>query len=489
MAVKEIEVSNPQADILESLCSRNLFQSGVGSGKSHALTICSGDFIINYPHMRGFIGANTYQQLSKSTLDRVFKVWQLYFGWKRDVHYVVNKVPPKSWIKYGTQLENYDKTISFDNGALIFTASLDNYHAIDGTEFGWAMLDETKDTPEEAVKEVIIARLRQPGMWINAKGELCTVNCGASFNPLYIFTSPAKVDWINEWFGISDQDTIEEIHRHIFSKTDYYVQEKNDMKVVISSTYHNEHNLPNGYINSLIKDYAGNPTRLNMLVYGSPVAKTGGEYWTAFDRMVHVKPVQFEPSMAVHAGFDFNVTPYNTLILSHVVKLPTGKFQIRVFDEICLTSPRNNTEAVCTEAMEKYISKSAGVYYTGDESGKKRDTRGNEHDFHIIERVLRKKIHNASNRRFRSNPGLTASRDFINKLLAGGFDAIEPTIIDPRCKNLIKDLEFLKEGPDGGPLKQHAKDSNGAKYEKYGHCSDAFKYLHIATFKAFFDRA
>jgi hypothetical protein len=139
---------------------------------------------------------------------------------------------------------------------------------------------------------------------------------------------------------------------------------------------------------------------------------------------------------------------------------------------------------VCREAFEKYVSKSSGVFYTGDESGKKRDTRGNEHDFQIIERMFHKKIHNASNRRHRSNPGLTASRDFINKLLAGAIDAIEPTIIDPKCKNLIKDLE----GPDGGPLKQNVKDQNGAQYEKYGHCFDAFKYGHIATFRAFFDR-
>lgn len=490
MAVtKEIEVSDPQDEILTSCCNRNLFLAGIGSGKSHCGGLVSADFIINYPFMRGFIGANTHQQLSKSTLDRIFKVWSTNFGWKRDVHYVVNKIPPKAWIKYGEQLESYDKTISFNNGCLILTSSLENYTAIDGTEFGWGILDETKDTKEEAVKEVIIGRLRQPGMWINPDGELVTLDGQGheSYNPLFIFTSPAKVDWINEWFGISDQEVIEEIHSLIFSKTTYYVKESNDMKVVISSTYHNEDNLPKGFIEGLIRDYAGNPTRLNMLIYGSPVAKTGGEYVTGFDRMTHVKPVQFDPEKAVHCSFDFNVTPYNTLLLFHVVKLNSGKYQMRFFDEICLESPRNNTEAVCREAFDRYVEKAKGLFYTGDESGKKRDTRGYEHDFDIIERMFHKKITNASNRRFRRNPSLTASRDFINKLLAGGFDHIEPTIIDPKCKNLIKDLEFLKEAPDGGPLKQKTKGQNGEMYEKYGHCFDAFKYAHIATYSAYFE--
>lgn len=486
-SVKEIEVSAPQDEILSSCCNRNLFLAGVGSGKSQSAGYLSADFIINFPNVRGFIGANTVKQLSNSTLDRIFKVWALSFGWKQDVHYVVDKIPPKHWIKFGEKLKSYEGTICFDNGCLIFCSSLENYSAIDGTEFAWALLDETKDTREEAVKEVIVARLRQAGIWVNTDGNFVKTPTGKAANPLYIFTSPAKVDWINDWFGISDQEVIEEIHSHIFSKTDFYCSEKDDMKVVISSTYHNEHNLSQGYIERIIKDNAGNPSRINMLIYGSPVAKTGGEYVAAFDRMIHVKPVSFDPDKGVHTSFDFNVTPYNTLILAHVVKLQNGKYQLRVFDEICLESPRNNTEAVCIQAYEQYVSKGKDLFYTGDESGKQRDTRGYEHDFNIIERVFHKKINNASNRRMRRNPSLTASRDFINKILAGGIDSIEPTIIDPKCKNLIKDLEFLKEAPDGGPLKQKAKGQNGEQYEKYGHCFDAFKYLHIATFSAYYE--
>jgi len=161
MSAKTIELTNPQSDVLESTAQRILMHCGVGSGKSHAIGFVALDFARNNPEVRGFIGANTFSQLTKSTLDRVFKVWEDEFMLKRDVHYVIDIIPPPNWKVYGPRLKSYENTITFNNGALIFTASLDNYKVIDGTEFGWACLDETKDTKEEAVKEVIVARLRQ----------------------------------------------------------------------------------------------------------------------------------------------------------------------------------------------------------------------------------------------------------------------------------------------------------------------------------------
>ena len=105
----------------------------------------------------------------------------------------------------GHNFDSYENIISFDNGAVIYIGSLDNYKALDGIEVCWAVLDETKDTREEAVKQVITGRLRQQGMYVDAADNLCSnafTNgvANKSFNPLYIFTSPASVPWINEWF-------------------------------------------------------------------------------------------------------------------------------------------------------------------------------------------------------------------------------------------------------------------------------------------------
>jgi hypothetical protein len=493
----EIEVSAPQEEVITSCEDKTLFLSGVGSGKSHAGAYISADFVRNYPNLRGFIGANTYQQLAKSTLDRIFRVWNDVFNWREGIDYVVDIIPPKNWPRVGAKLKTYENTICFNNGAMIFTASLDNYKAIDGTEFAWAILDETKDTKEEAVKEVILARMRQAGLWKNedceifSDVELARKSKGKirSWNPLYILTSPAKVDWINEWAGIGEALSIDDIHEKIFDPKDYFVGHHNGMKVVIASTYHNEHNLSDNFIENYKRDLGGNQNRINMLIYGSPVAKTGGEYYTGFDRDRNIRECDHIPEVPIHISFDFNVSPYVTSILFQVVKIE-NKYQFRIFDEICLESPRNHTEALCQEIEARYLLKHGkpGLFYTGDATGKNRNTATTEHNYDVIRRVLRKYITSASDRTLLSNPYLIQSRDFVNKCLAGGFPLIE-VICSPRCKKLIADWEFLKEGPDGGPHKQVVKDAvSGTTYQKYGHASDAGKYGLIATFYNLYDQ-
>ena len=235
---KDLVYSDPQSDVLESTADRILFHAGIGSGKSQVIGVISAEFVLNNPEAIGFIGANTYQQLTKSTLARVFTVWQEQFGLMRDVHYVVDHIPPQGYKEFGTPLKTYENVISFQNGAKIYVASLDNYKVIDGTELGWACLDETKDTKEEAVKEVIIARLRQKAMLIHENGVIYKyanlqnkLDSGewkecedpekvgyyvdkhgkliGGYNPLYIFTSPGcrlirrshlELTHVNEFF-------------------------------------------------------------------------------------------------------------------------------------------------------------------------------------------------------------------------------------------------------------------------------------------------
>lgn len=484
--MKEIKVSQPQEVILKSTKSLNLFLAGAGSGKTHSSGLLASDFIINFPKAIGFIGANTYQQLSKSTLKNIFEVWHSTFGWENERHYVVDKIPPKNFVTNGQKLKSYDGTISFNNGAIIFTASLDNYKAIDGTEIAWALLDETKDTREEAITDVILWRLRQKAIYL-LNGELFDYPKEGSkgFNPLYVFTSPAKVDWINEWFELSNK--YDEITKKIFSKTEFFYWEDDVKCVTISSTYHNEDNLPKGYIESKIEQFKGNQDKIDMLIYGSPIAKTGGEFFNQFNRLTHVKFTPLLPDINIHISLDFNVVPYITMTCWQIVK-SKEKYQVRAFDEFCLPSPKNNTEDLCLEFMAKYLSKeSPSLYYYGDASGSNSSTVSKEHNFDILERVLKKHLNDNSNRVMKSNPSVSGTRDFINKMYAGGYD-IEIQI-DPKCKNLILDNEFLKEDPTGGKLIQHASDKvTGQRYEKYGHTSDSMRYFLVSAFNNLYQK-
>lgn len=481
---KELEYSNPQADIVESTAQRNLFHSGIGSGKSHIMGALSIEYCINNPEVRGFIGANTYGQLTKSTLDRVFKVWENDFGLRRGVHYVVDHIPPLNYKIYGPKLKTYENTISFNNGAMIFLASLDNYKVIDGTEFGWAMLDETKDTKEEAIKEVIVARLRQLGMYISPSGVLSkTMKDGyLGFNPLYIFTSPAKSKWLMEWFNLDEY--VQEIESTIYSKNDYFRKRIGDKLVVISSTYHNEHNLPPGKIASLMEDYSKNQNLINMQIYGSPFAKTGGEFYHGFSRVDHVK--NFEPidELPVHLSFDFNLVPYITCTAWQIQQETIdGKlfYTTRCFREFCLPNPNNNSEALAKHIMKAipHLLKN-GCYFYGDYSGKTNNTVSSEvrNNYEMIEKVMRKYLNNQSNR-VTKNALHVKRRDFINKILTSGFNI--KVEIEERCKETVADFEFVKESPTGGKLKEK---KNGA--ETHGHTSDTVDYFFCSAFDYLF---
>jgi len=162
-----ISLSAPQKTIFESREAINLFLAGQGAGKTFLMGVVAGRFIQSYPHKKGLIAANTYSQLSGTTLFRVREVWKHHFGWTeyneytKQGHYTVGVQPPASFNLENHNFENYRNVISFCNGALIHYHSLDNYKPIDGLEISWACLDETKDTRPEAITEVILGRLRQ----------------------------------------------------------------------------------------------------------------------------------------------------------------------------------------------------------------------------------------------------------------------------------------------------------------------------------------
>src|SRR5690606_8903937 len=166
-----IKLHTPQLRVFKSRKALTLNMAGQRAGKSHLIGIKSGIFVKKAPKIKGMIAANTYMQLTQSTLVAVKKVWRDYFGITEydskgnpNGHYVIHKHPPKHFIKFDNY-DNYRSIISFANGAIIYIASLDNYMAHDGKEIGWAELDETKDTKEEALKAVILARLSQPGLF------------------------------------------------------------------------------------------------------------------------------------------------------------------------------------------------------------------------------------------------------------------------------------------------------------------------------------
>ncbi len=491
MAHREIELSAPQYEILTSTKELNLFLAGVGSGKSHLMGVKSANYIINFPKAVGLICANTYSQLSASTLSRIFAVWAQYYNLHEDIHFVVDKQPPSNYKRLYEPLKSYKNVISFSNGARVFLASLERYQSIDGLEVTWAMMDETKDTREEALKETIFARLRAKGIWKASNGDLYDHKPEGNddvkgFNPLDVFTSPAKVSWLNDMFYIHKNLT--EIKKSIFSKTDFYVGEFEDRKVVIASTYHNERNLPENYIASRRLVWDSTPGLTDMLIYASPVGKTGGEYYAHFDRDIHVvSGLKFDPDMPVHTCWDFNVVPYMPAMAIQMYLEDDGTHVIKVVKEYCLEHPKNTTGSLCPEMIFDFAGIINSIYVYGDASGRNRQTAlmskdSPKHNYDVIKAKLQDYLFQGSFRVPKSNPAIAGRRIMHNRIFQGTHKVrVE---IDEKCVNFISDLDLGKEGPNGEYLTVVAKDPKTKKsYQQNGHLSDAFTYFCWYHFK------
>ena len=488
MEVIEQIISEPQMAILTSTANNNLFLAGTGAGKTFLGGMISINFIKQFPEVRGAIFSNTFDQLNTSTLFRIREYWSSIgiTEWSKENPsgtYTSGKEPPPQWVKCKRNFDRFNNIISFCTGGLIFTGSLDNYMSHSGKEFGFCLLDETKDTKEEAVKEVIITRLRQPGMYVVDGKINHTGQPDQQWNPLYCLTSPARVDWLNQMFEL--EKYIDEIAAKIYSDKTFFEKEFNNKKVVISSTYHNVHNVGINYINNILAN--NTEERGRALVFANPFAVSGGEFYSSFNRLKHVSNFKYDKSLPLHISFDQNTVPYNSASIWQVKK-DNELWIASCIDEIALENPRNSTEEVCEEFMMRYPNHNSGLYYYGDASGHNRTTMNKDfkHHYEIVEFKLRKYLNNGSDRTLISNPSIVKRRDFINLI----FEEKLPIriYIDESCRKMIADLMYTKQALDGLKDKHIVTDKDsGEKYQKYGHFGDNLEYMCVELFKNYYN--
>lgn len=208
--------------------------------------------------------------------------------------------------------------------------------------------------------------------------------------------------------------------------------------------------------------------------------RSGNEFYSSFSRTRHIGKVDFDPSMPVHLSFDQNVVPYITLTCWQIVIGNDNDISLRCFDEFCLSNPNNTTEKLCQAFVTAYGDRVQELFYYGDASGSKRDTRSRLTDYDIVRRELRRYITNKSDRVNRYNPPVIKRRDFINNLLDGKYKA--SVIIDgDRCRNLVADLGNIKLDANGHKLKEKERDEYGVSFERYGHTSDTMDYLIVSS--------
>lgn len=182
---------------------------GIAVGKSFTGAHFAIQNFLEHPELTGFIGANSYDQLSQATL-RELMYWLDEYG----IPYVIDRKPPDDW-KAPRRFKDYSNIISVKVGNIVayaFTRVLSDGDALRGLEFSWYWIDETRDTPQNT-HDIILSRLRESDY---VKGLVTTTPIGEDWS-WKRFVQGAD----NKLYACSHTPTIEAVHYGIITQAFY----------------------------------------------------------------------------------------------------------------------------------------------------------------------------------------------------------------------------------------------------------------------------
>lgn len=403
--MKRIKLHSKQWDCL---CQSNkyglsAYVGGIRSGKTITGSHFALVMISERPNELGGIFSNTHKQLHKATL-KEFKGVLSEYGLHEDEHYVVNKNPSKIF-GYRSKFTDHDNVWSFQNGAQIFTFSLEMQ--VRGVEFGWCWGDEVQDATVDSLN-IVLGRM------------------SGSDKPRTLYTlTPPK----------SNPDI------------DDMIYGERAIPVTFGTTYDNSRNLPEGYIRQLEERY--DKYTFAREVMCQRVILDGLNWMYAFDTARHMSnDAVYIPDEIVYVSLDFNVSPFcATLWHKGVI---SGQKWMMCFDEIKLT-PEETKGQTYIKAMAQAIrlrtpqTDKRRYMITGDASGRNENILGrvgmnvftellNEFGVHQSQLVV-------------SNRNMTHQD---SRILCNSIFANYPILmINPKCRDTKRDLEFVKANPDG----------------------------------------
>ena len=363
------------------------FIGGVGSGKSfigaHKALMMSQLF----PKALIFIGANTHNQLTHTTLKTFFEILQ-----NTGIEYVYNRMPPKSW-NVKTKFEaDHKGIITLRTGSQIWTKALTNYNDIRGQEIGYAWLDETRDTKFAALK-VLMGRMRdQHGPRV-----------------IDFTTTPNGFDWLYD----------------VLAGDKPYA----DSALIQCSSKDNADNLPDGYIEMMEDGYDERYAKQE--IGGEFLNLSEGNCYYAFNRENNVSTdAQDDGRSDIIVGMDFNVSPMTATIGREY------KNNIIWFNDITMNG--SNTESLADEIIDTYPDweqRGIMIYPDATGCGERSVSRGNYRSDHAI---LKSKFGNGSVHGARGNPTQKDRVTAVNVKLSKGM------LLHPRMKKTISSLEKTK---------------------------------------------
>ena len=344
-------------------------------------------------------------------------------AWKR-LKELTKTLPPG----YGPKVYETDLRLEFRWGATIAVRGADNYDSLRGEGLDFLVLDENASMPPEAWTEVLRPALA------DRRGRALFIGTPQGHNHFYELFEMAKSqpDWATFQFtteqgGYVTREELEALARELDERT--YRQE-------LLASFEN---------------------------------LGAGRVYYAFEAQSNVAPVAYNSNYGLFWSLDFNVNPMCSVIGQNI------NGEVRVLDEIVLRD--SHTLAAC-EAFYNWVKTNRLAYPVvlsvyGDASGENRHTSASRTDWQIVRDFLGRQGND-----FRSsfwvpdaNPPVKDRTNCVNAMLRNHYGQSRLRI-DPRCKQLIRDLEQvcwktdvndnpLLELDKSDPMRTHVSDALG----------------------------
>jgi Terminase large subunit, T4likevirus-type, N-terminal len=310
-----------------------------------------------------------------------------------------------------------------DTNSRILLRSMEEFGRLRGTNLAWFGLDELTYTSEEA--------------WLRLEGRLRDPKA-KRLGGFAVWT-PKGYDWVHRKF----------------------MQAQPGYHVTLAKPFENRHILDHtpDFYEKLKQSY--DQDFYEQEVLGQYLNVQGGQVYRMFSRETHLFTQAPRPEVQLLWALDFNVDPMCSVVAQQIGP------KVYVLDEIVLH--RASTLNACEEFSQRYPSHLAGVIVFGDASGRSRSTKGSS-DYEIINDYFRNHSGLRCQYRFpNSNPAVRDRVGLMNAKLQNANGDID-LLIDPKCKELILDLEQVTYREDSAEIDK-------MKDRRRTHLSDALGYL------------
>lgn len=336
------------------------------------------------PDVLHLIGANTYSQLLDSTLRCLYSK----LDWLR-----YPRKPerlPRIGSPFSIFIHNGEKWVEF------LCRSMENFDVIAGTTLGSIWLDEVWGT-QAWTYELANSRLSDKKS-VHSQLVLTT-------------TTDEPTHWM---------------YTDIIAK-----ENKEIMEIQYGTTYDNEINLSDGYIESLksVLD-----TRMfDRYVLSKWVSLATGKIFYNFSRVLHVRKCEYNRNLPLLFSCDFNVNPMCWSIWQQ-----HGK-ELWCIDEI-MVSGKADTETTTRELLNRYPDCQEYHCY-GDASGQSGTTKSRYTDYEIIQSLFKGK--NLLSHIPAGNPSVRDSANAVNARLLNTQGETNLYFDKDKCKDVYISTELV----------------------------------------------